>query len=102
MEKTFINQNSLLRKEEAEVLNEELRKNYQEEYHWLNKASCPLVVALLPGGTHHVPVEVLAVKVPVSKNYGLMVRSDDGGDIYEVGYGDVDNGDVSTIIQGLP
>lgn len=47
-------------------------------------------------------MEVLAVKVPVSKNYGIMVRSDDGGDIYEVGYGNIDNGDVSTIIQGLP
>lgn len=98
----FIERYNPLRKEEAETLNAELSQNFHEEYHWQDENCRPIVVATLPDTTYKTPAEVLAVKVPVRKNYGIMVKPVDSDDVHEVGYGDIGYGDLSNIIQSLP
>ena len=70
----IIEQYKILRKEETKKLNETLRMNFHEEYHWLDEASRPMVIVNLPNEDKCVHANVLAVKVPVRENYGIMVK----------------------------
>jgi hypothetical protein len=88
--------------EKVQVLNNELRRNFHEEYHWHGEKGRPLAMAVLQGRTFKTKVEVLAVKVPVRENYGIMVSPMDSNEVYEIGFKSLDYGNVGNIINKLP
>lgn len=88
--------------EKVQVLNDGLRRYFHEEYHWHDEKDRPLAMAELHGRTFKTKVEVLAVKVPVRENYGIMVSPMDSNGVYEIGYKSLYYGDVGNIINKLP
>lgn len=98
----IIEQYKFLRKEETKKLNDTLRLNFHEEYHWLEEANRPMVIITLPDTKQRVHADVLAVKVPVRENYGIMVKPKHSDEIAEVGFRDLAIGGVWGILQDLP
>ena len=98
----IIEQYKILCKEETKKLNETLRMNFHEEYHWLDEASRPMVIVNLPNEDKCVHANVLAVKVPVRENYGIMVKPEHRDEISEIGFGNLAIGGVWGILQDLP
>ena len=98
----IIEQYKILRKEETKKLNETLRMNFHEEYHWLDEASRPKVIVNLPNEDKCVHANVLAVKLPVRENYGIMVKPEHRDEISEIGFGNLAIGGVWGILQDLP
>lgn len=98
----IIEQYKTLRKEETKKLNNTLLANFHEEYHWLDETNRPMVIITLPDSTQRVHADVLAVKVPVRENYGIMVKPENSDEISEVGFGDLAIGGVWGILQDLP
>ena len=98
----IIEQYKILRKEETKKLNETLRMNFHEEYHWLDEASRPMVIVNLPNEDKCVHANVLAVKVPVRENYGIMVKPEHRDEISEIGFGNLAIGGVWAFFKIYP
>ena len=96
----FYHQYATIQEEEVRALNEALRNRTDKEFHWY--ADFPYVIAGLSTCDGHVDAKVMAVKYPVTPSSGILIMPDEDNEYYEVGYNDIQFGDIDGILNELP
>ena len=96
----FLQQYVTIQQQEARVLNEALRNMSDKEYHWY--ADFPYVTAELSNCDGHLDAKVMAVKYPITHHGGILVMPNEDSEYYEVGWGDLQFGDIDSILDALP
>lgn len=89
-----------IRSEEVNALNEAIRNTDDKEVHW--QSDFPYVTAQLSNCDGHLDAKVMAVKYPVSEHSGILIMPDEDHLYYEIGYNDIQFGDIDGILDALP
>ena len=89
-----------IRQEAIKVLNEAIRILKDKEVHW--HSDFPYVSAQLSFCDGHLEAKVMAIKYPVSEHNGILIMPDEDHQYYEVGYNDIQFGDIDGILDMLP
>ena len=89
-----------IRKKEVKALNETMRNRIDREFHW--SADFPYVTADLSNCDGHLDAKVMAVKYPVTPHSGILIMLNEDNKYYEVGYNDLQFGDIDGILDALP
>ncbi|KGF15389.1 hypothetical protein HMPREF1640_12245 [Prevotella sp. S7-1-8] len=96
----FLQQYVAILQQEDRVLNEALRNLADKEYHWY--ADFPYVTAELSNCQGHLDAKVMAAKYPVTPHSGILIMPNEDNEYYEVGYNDLQFGDINGILDALP
>ena len=70
------------------------------EYHWY--ANYPYVIAELDNGEGHIDAKVMAAKLPITLHDGILVIPNEDSKYHEIGWGDLQFGDIESIQNALP
>jgi len=89
-----------IRSEEINALNEAIRNTDDKEVHW--QTDFPYVIAQLSSCDGHLDSKVMSVKYPVSEHSGILIMPDEDHLYYEIGYNDIQFGDIGGILDALP
>lgn len=96
----YFQQYVTIRKKEVKALNETMRNRIDREFHW--SADFPYVTADLSNYDGHLDAKVMAVKYPVTPHSGILIMPNEDNKYYEVGYNDLQFGDIDGILDALP
>lgn len=96
----FLQQHTNIQQDALRALNITMHNRPDQEYHWF--ADFPYVIAELDDGNGHVDVKVMAAKYPITPHSGILVMPDEDSEYYEVGWGDLQYGDLDSILDALP
>ena len=89
-----------IRSEEVYALNEAIRNTDDKEVHW--QSDFPYVIAQLSNCDGQLEAKVMAVKYPVSEHSGILIMPDEDHLYNEIGYNDIQFGDIDGILDALP
>lgn len=89
-----------IRSEEINALDEAIRNTDDKEVHW--QSDFPYVIAQLSNYDGQLDAKVMAVKYPVSEHSGILIMPDEDHLYYEIGYNDIQFGDIDGILDALP
>ncbi len=96
----FLQQYVAIQLREVHALNETMRNRTDKEYHW--QTDFPYVTAILSNCDGHMDAKVMAVKYPVTHDNGILIMPNEDNAYYEVGYCDLQFGDIDGILDALP
>lgn len=96
----FLQQYVAIQQKESRALNDTMRNRTDKEYHWY--ADFPYVTAELSNCDGHLDAKVMAVKHPITPHGGILIMPDEDNEYYEVGYLDIQFGDIDGILDALP
>ena len=65
-------------------------------------ANFPYVIAEMDNGEGHTDAKVMAVKYPVTHHGGILVMPNEDCEYYEIGWNDLQFGDLDNILDTLP
>lgn len=96
----FLQQYVAIQLREAHTLNETMRNRTDKEYRW--QTDFPYVTAELSNCDGRLDAKVMAVKYPINPHSGILIMPDEDNEYYEVGYLDIQFGDIDGILDALP
>jgi hypothetical protein len=96
----FLQQHLTAHQDALRALNITMYNHPDREYHWF--ADFPYVVAELDDGEGHIDAKVMAVKCPITHHGGILVMPGEDREYYEIGWGDLQYGDIDSILEALP
>lgn len=96
----FLQQYVAIQQNEVRTLNETMRNRTDREFHWA--ADFPYVTADLSNCDGHLDAKVMAVKFLITAHNGILIMPDEDNEYYEIGWGDLQFGNIDSIIDALP
>lgn len=96
----ILEQYNNIRQKEVNVLNMFLVQQDNKKCYW--HTDQPLVVTSLSNCSGHLDAKVVSIKYPITPYRGILIVPVDDNEYYEVGYRNLQYGDLFEIISNLP